>query len=782
MKYLILLICFFGFCTIQSFSQVVYYQHYFNSTTHFESDTFNVQFASELSYPQFSNIDSVIIVHNKIVNHSSISYSQSVLNQLIVPYNCTYSIAKEETDIYGNTLQTIVLKNIQQAQFGINYRYEIANKTTFQGFIDCPFQKSFIQSLPISITQYLQSTNLIQSQNPEIVALAKQITEKCVTIADFVEAIVLWNKQNISYDYTFNHDLQDAVSVMHNKTALCEGYSNLSCALLRSLGIPARYISGYSVNNQNIQYSYSKGSGWFNQEKGAHAWIEVYYPSIGEWVPTEPQNLANFITPVYVTNSNTISKSDEFIIRSTVPNLQGTKTWVYKGTNSDTLYYTNTAITRSEPIKPYVDFDVLLALEIGRAHGCNVSSLLPDIVQYIVGNYVVCEASQQVYKVPKVPGATSYEWTLPNGTIQITTDTLISLVINPLPIDGILRVRGKNENGYGIEAQLPMWVSLLPEKYQLTGPDEVCKGHTNAQFTIQNTGAVPHWTILPGTSGTFTTTTLSLYITNSAQSGTIEVYGSNLCGNGPKTSLQVAVLSKTPKPKILYDSLYVCYNDADPEVLLSNTYGSVYWIYNDETVNKATLVIEKSNDYTPGVYKVYQQQTGCAMSDTSSGIVYWGKPLVQPIISYQTDSILQVQSSYSFTWYANTTPYSMQTVTIKPLISAEFYVLSNDEYGCSIQSNTISFTPPQTHTSTSNVSNEIVKPYHFYSNGNLVTICPINDNLSIYECVLYSVTGELIESKKSSTCMSFSLNSLPKTMYFIEIKTLSQVYIERIIK
>lgn len=778
MKYYISLFVCVCVCAFSAYSQSVQYQHYFNPTSQFESDTFSIQFACDLSYPQFADIDSVVVTHYKLVNRSYVSFNQTILQQTIVPNNCAYYILGESLDTYGNTLQTIVVHGIQQATFGLTISYQIAGKTIFQGFNDCPFDVSVIQSLPSSITQYLQATNQMQSEHPEIIALAQQLSANCVTIADIVESIVKWNNENVSYDFTFNHDVQDALSVLHNKTALCEGYTNLTCALLRSLGIPARFVSGFAINDQFIRYSYAKGSGGVSQAEGGHAWVEVYYPSIGAWVPTEPQALANFITPAYVPVKNTISYTDNIQVRSQIPTITGTKSASFKGADSDTIYYSTQVLTLTEPIDPHVQYEPLLTLEVGRAHGCNTASVLPDVAQYIQGNYVVCESAVQTYKVPKIPGATSYEWILPNGSKQITADTILNVTMDKVFDDGVLQVQGVNSQGKGIAAQLPLWITLLPQAFTLTGPDEVCKGHANAEFFIQSTGATPHWTILPGTSGTYTATKLSLIISQTAQSGTIEVYGSNSCGNGPTSSIQVAVKDKTPLPKLVDDSLHVCFADDQlPLVQLQNPYGTIYWLYDGQELQQQTLSTAKPALNTPISFKVYQHQVGCSQSDTTIGYVYVGQELQEPVITLLTDSTLNVSTIYSYVWFANAVEFSQQTQTIQPTQEAEFYVLATDEHQCSVRSNTIEFTPP--------VPNQIApikqtKDYTCTKVGSSIHITPAN-NESI-TCTLYSITGEIIETKKGSSLIQFSLYTLPKTIYFVEIGTEQGVFVERFVK
>jgi transglutaminase-like putative cysteine protease len=75
--------------------------------------------------------------------------------------------------------------------------------------------------------------------------------------------------------------LQDA------RSGYCVHFATTAAVLLRALGIPARYAEGYIV----IQKDYEKqpdSEGYIEiEDTHAHAWVEVFDPSLLEWVPVE---------------------------------------------------------------------------------------------------------------------------------------------------------------------------------------------------------------------------------------------------------------------------------------------------------------------------------------------------------------------------------------------------------------------------------------------------------------------------------------------------------------
>jgi hypothetical protein len=107
----------------------------------------------------------------------------------------------------------------------------------------------------------LLSSGDIQVTDPEIVNLKKTILSNAGvssgTDAAKMKAINKWVVLNLSYDNDSLEDSrrkkQDALSALHNRTAVCEGYANLTSALARAAGIRSRYIASESMNHGWMQ-------------------------------------------------------------------------------------------------------------------------------------------------------------------------------------------------------------------------------------------------------------------------------------------------------------------------------------------------------------------------------------------------------------------------------------------------------------------------------------------------------------------------------------------------
>lgn len=73
--------------------------------------------------------------------------------------------------------------------------------------------------------------------------------------------------------------------ILEHRSGVCQDFAHVMLEMLRSLGIPSRYVSGYICPNKNGM----RGEG------ATHAWIEAWIPGNG-WVGYDPTN------NVWVTN------------------------------------------------------------------------------------------------------------------------------------------------------------------------------------------------------------------------------------------------------------------------------------------------------------------------------------------------------------------------------------------------------------------------------------------------------------------------------------------------
>lgn len=67
----------------------------------------------------------------------------------------------------------------------------------------------------------------------------------------------------------------------------CMHYASAGTLLLKELGVPARYVSGYIVRTSDFRYDgIAKTNSAKVPDYNAHAWVEVYFEDIG-WIPCE---------------------------------------------------------------------------------------------------------------------------------------------------------------------------------------------------------------------------------------------------------------------------------------------------------------------------------------------------------------------------------------------------------------------------------------------------------------------------------------------------------------
>lgn len=140
------------------------------------------------------------------------------------------------------------------------------------------------RSDPVALAYYLQPSDRIQSNDAEIRALAAALTSGCGRDEERAQAIHDWVCRNICYDYDAYYGRADsgdfsAVGVLQSRRSVCEGYANLTAALLRAAGIPAKQISGYALGlNAGNTFPQDLFSGTV---KSNHAWNLAYID--GRW-------------------------------------------------------------------------------------------------------------------------------------------------------------------------------------------------------------------------------------------------------------------------------------------------------------------------------------------------------------------------------------------------------------------------------------------------------------------------------------------------------------------
>lgn len=161
--------------------------------------------------------------------------------------------------------------NYEYARFPINLLREVKGTGGLE--LEPGFLETYTQ-LPDSLPQ-------------RVVDLASSITSAEATRYGKVKAVESYFKENAFLYDTVNVATpsadQDYVDqfVFDTQTGYCDNFSTSMIVLLRSVGIPARWVKGYTEGEHMYGMLYEVTN------NNAHSWVEVYFPEFG-WVPFEP--------------------------------------------------------------------------------------------------------------------------------------------------------------------------------------------------------------------------------------------------------------------------------------------------------------------------------------------------------------------------------------------------------------------------------------------------------------------------------------------------------------
>lgn len=115
---------------------------------------------------------------------------------------------------------------------------------------------------------YLKSSALVQSDNPDIITIAKKIINK--TDDPVLASNMLANWVYTKLEKTPTISIPSAIEVLRTKRGDCNEHAILFAALARAVGIPTKIAVGLVYQNGYFFY---------------HAWNEVF---LGEWVSIDP--------------------------------------------------------------------------------------------------------------------------------------------------------------------------------------------------------------------------------------------------------------------------------------------------------------------------------------------------------------------------------------------------------------------------------------------------------------------------------------------------------------
>lgn len=138
------------------------------------------------------------------------------------------------------------------------------------------------RSLKIELLQYLLPSPFI-AWDDDIKKFAEGCFAESLPLYEGVKNLChkIFTEFNFVSNFTNVHT--SLKTVLKERKGVCQDFSHLAIACLRSMGFPARYVSGY------IETLPAPGQKKLQGSDASHAWISAYIPSIG-WCEFDPTN------------------------------------------------------------------------------------------------------------------------------------------------------------------------------------------------------------------------------------------------------------------------------------------------------------------------------------------------------------------------------------------------------------------------------------------------------------------------------------------------------------
>lgn len=190
---------------------------------------------------------------------------QQVRSWRIVLDHDAHLVAGE--DAFGNCIHTL---SLNRALDDLTITVEGEVETTDTGGVLSGVTERFPPGL------YLRDTPLTHADDA-IKALARDAAAGARESLDTLHALSAAIHQALRFDPGKGDASVTAIATFAAKVGVCQDYAHVFIAAARSLGIPARYVSGYMLRTDTTQ------------QQASHAWAEAHVPGLG-WVGFDAAN------------------------------------------------------------------------------------------------------------------------------------------------------------------------------------------------------------------------------------------------------------------------------------------------------------------------------------------------------------------------------------------------------------------------------------------------------------------------------------------------------------
>jgi transglutaminase-like putative cysteine protease len=134
------------------------------------------------------------------------------------------------------------------------------------------------EELADAFYEFLAPSSLVSPS--DLADVAGSLREGCGSPDDAVPVALEWASSQLEYAHGATDVGTSALDAWRAGRGVCQDFSHLALAVLRALGIPARYVSGYF-------YPKEEGALGAKVMGESHAWVEAW---TGDWRGWDPTN------------------------------------------------------------------------------------------------------------------------------------------------------------------------------------------------------------------------------------------------------------------------------------------------------------------------------------------------------------------------------------------------------------------------------------------------------------------------------------------------------------
>jgi transglutaminase-like putative cysteine protease len=233
--------------------------------------------AAQDNYNSYDELEVQVIIENEIAvssDNPDLDYLETELfffpeENAYQDVSSTIELSPDGIIEEGDSLE--IRWNENSMSYSYYYEATVNRKTEF---IEIAEKQVFpIVETDDSVRDYVQESEYIDI-NEEIQDQALDIVQGEDDLYVAVFKLAQWTENNIEYDLNTvtSNAVQKSSWVLENEEGVCDELTNLFLSFCRSLGIPARFVSGMAYTNLLGDF-------------GAHGWAEVYID--GHWIPVD---------------------------------------------------------------------------------------------------------------------------------------------------------------------------------------------------------------------------------------------------------------------------------------------------------------------------------------------------------------------------------------------------------------------------------------------------------------------------------------------------------------